>query len=427
MGTKTRAETAYSRVYGTKVLVTGTTSPGYSLVDNFSSAFAYQNTRTGENLPKWRSIIKSGGNATTPMSGTRLRQLEATPFAAASEKLPVVGDPATYKEVYRGFTAATITFPGHIAGTSLTSADNQALSRAYAKLAAQQAQFQGIVFLGELNETIKMLRNPFKGVVDIVDGYLDGLSKHKNRTPKRGRRAKTAKQKINSLVDVAASSWLEVAFGIKPLISDVKDLTKAITTQLYGVKSATISGYGDSDAGRDGTLTESMGNYTKVVSNYRDRSVQSVRYKARIDATKSADYGSIEGVQSALGFNLESFVPSIYNLIPWSFLLDYVTNVGNIIEAGCSSQVGMKFVVRTQRLETVRVGNNVPSHTFPLGGRFQGSYSPGSFVLSRSSVTRSSSSKLGMPTLEFSLPGSDSKYLNILALLFAKERALLRP
>ena len=398
----------------------------YSVNEIYRGSNSYTCARTGYNNPNWRSIIKSGGDATTVLVGNNVQVRRAEPllYTAGFVPNPKVGAKDSYTEIIRGFFSETTQVPSMVSGTSLQSADNQALSRAYANLNAVQSQFQGVVFLGELKETLHLLKHPFKGVEDAVKGYLRDLRSSKSFKQYKEKRSRGNR---NSFLTTAANAWLETAFGIKPLISDVKDLAEAVLKQKYGIKSSTISGSGYSIASRDDFGYGACGQTGEYKFSYVDRTTRMVRYKGRIDGTATAAYGSAEGVLNSLGFNLENFVPSLYELIPYSFLVDYFTNLGDLINAGCSSQAGLKFVVRTERTETSRAGVLSPYSLNTSNPRYwTGNISPGSVLISQSTVSRSSSSKLGMPSLEFSFPGADMHAANILALLKSNERRILK-
>lgn len=424
MSTKTSLGYVSSRLQDKRTL----NDPGgnsYATNSVINNRVSYTRTRTGVSNPKWRSIIKSGGDATTPFTGSDVKVLEETPFFHTCGFKPVPGDKSDYVETISGFSSVYTDIPGHIGGTSLQEADNQALKRAYSRLQNYQGSFQGIVALGELRETIHLLRNPLLGVQKIYKTFLEDLSKSKSLKALKDRR--TAKNR-KSFLEEAADKHLAVAFGVKPLLSDAEELVGAILKQTYGTHRTVLVGTGKDVKAADSAVYEFFGNYTSVVTNRVDVTTRSVKYKMFIDLAKTADFGSISGVQKALGFDPSQFVPGIYNLIPWSFLVDYVSNLGDVIEAGCTSQENVRFVVRTDRLETVRVQTIAPhlatavassSRFWSDGGQ------PGSSVIARRTVSRSSSSALGMPTLTTNLP-TRMQGLNILALLKANEKTIQR-
>jgi len=399
-------------------------TPGYHQDVPRYGQISYTDLRDGVSNPKWRTTIKNGGDATTPMTGTRSRRLknERIIFACGYDPVPLQ-DPDYYIENVTGTLEISNEVPDHISGTSLDSADNRALSRAFAAVKQQQSHSQGIQFLGELGETLKQLKHPFAGIRKLVDQHFKNVQK---RSVGRSK-GPLLRPKQQTVVKAAGESWLEVAFGIKPLLSDVKAIAETIARAQYDSRRSVVVGYGEDSKSLDTSIIDFCGNYTRVNTSRIDRTTISVRYKVGLDFSKSADFGSAERLQELSGFTPEDFIPSIYELIPWSFLLDYFSNVGDLVAAGCASQSTVSYAMRTERLQTLRVQTHTPSISASLPSRFW-SRPPGvgASTLARTNVSRSSAPKLQLPSLEWSLPGSPLKWGNMAALWASSEKKLLR-
>jgi hypothetical protein len=125
-----------------------------------------------------------------------------------------------------------------------------------------------------------------------------------------------------------------------------------------------------------------------------------------------------------LGFQAQNFIPTIYELVPYSFLIDYFVNLGGIIEAVCTDTTGVYFVSKTvKQITTVSVSEHFSSwdeswtngtwHTISLNGELFG-YRNYRHV----TVTRTIPTSLPIPPLVVSVPGTDSlKWVNMGALL----------
>lgn len=417
MPTKTDTVALISRDVTRKKLTSGTPPVvGYdqTLPNVYFSSFA--NSRTGVSLPRWHSIIKSGGNATTAMSGTRVRRLSYQPMAGANGWNAVHGDNSTYFESYVGLTGFANQVPSHVSGTSESSADNQALTQAYGRLLQMRSQFQGLVALGELPETLRMLKSPFRGLRDALSAHFKNL---KLASKSSGVTRTLTPARSKKFRQVAGETWLETVFGIRPLISDIEDGLKAVARFHNDSRREVIVGYGSSSVGTSGTATSGAPNtnYLLVKTSWIDRTTRTVRYKVYVDHTYSAEFGSTERALQLSGVSLEQFVPAMYELIPWSFFADYFSNLGHVIQAGCTSQQGVKFVVKTSRLETVRTASSSVSGQRNVPWAWGGVNVPGESVISRSDVQRSASGLLGQPSLEVYLPGKPMQWANTLALL----------
>jgi len=402
--------------------------PGYNTTVQRVASTAYQNVRTGTALPKWRSIIKSGGSATTNMSGTKVRRLEATPIRASARRdVVIAGDPlwSRYYEEVQGILPDYNLVPSHIPGTSIESADSQAIILALSRVRQQRTHFQGLTFLGELGETIRQLKSPFKSARTLIDGYFKDLRKMQKGPGRQNRRGSSGSR--DSFLTTAANTWLEVSFGLKPLISDVKDAAEAMARYQHDTRRTVVTGTGKSRAVKDEARNGADGNYLFIYVRARTSSEQSVRYKVTLDYSRSADFQSSERLRQLNGLTLEQFVPTVWELVPWSFLVDYFSNIGDVIAAGCTSQDEVKFVVRTERLETILVqtftGGVGPFSNDPFVSA--GTGQEGSSVTTRTQVTRQPWGLLAVPSFEFSLPGKTMQYANMLALWGSNERSLL--
>jgi len=388
----------------------------YNTSSTSVAATSYTNSRDGTSQPKWRSIIKNGASATTVLTGTRVRRLSLVPFSGTVGFNPITGDPKAYVETITGSSSSANAQPGHLGSASLSKAENRALISALRRVREQRTQVQGMTFLGELKETIQMLKRPFAGARKYIDRYFSDLSKmRKGRNGQwKGRAART-----EGFLSEAGSAWLEVSFGIQPLLSDVKGIAEALARSQIDSRRTVISGTGTDIAVADSTSTENYGNYSTLSLRKRITTTYMVRYKVYLDYSRSSDIGSSGRLMDLAGFRLDQFVPTVWELVPWSFLVDYFTNIGDVLEAGCTSQNEIKFVVRTQRLETVDVTSYTPGLSNPAHlARFWQQPSPtvGESIISRATISRSPSGYLDTPTFELSLPGTFQKVGNMLAL-----------
>jgi hypothetical protein len=143
---------------------------GPATVSNTTRQVKAVRTREGQSLPGWKRVIDSGGNATTPLSGVFdniwSRQL------SVKHKWVSTNDGSFRVQEARGdVTFAFISPSGDGSmnfGTMIDSskADNRARARFYKQLRAVQVQFSGPTFLGELRETLRMIKQPAQAIRD---------------------------------------------------------------------------------------------------------------------------------------------------------------------------------------------------------------------------------------------------------------------
>jgi hypothetical protein len=243
---------------------------------------------------------------------------------------------------------------------------------------------------------------------------------------RRGRGSNTSKRKA------IANSYLEATFGWQPLIHDCKDIAEAIGRLCYESDRVRFTAIGSSEgqASREsGTVT--FGSLTANFTNYLGCEVL-VIYKGFLRGPKyEAGSPPAERIVSMAGFDLRSFVPTVWELIPYSFLVDYFTNIGDVLQAFSTDTSGVYGLQKSEVWETKRDINLSPdfkrsrtnldaqygaSNIFScsLGGK------DGGFAFKKRTVSRTPS---GMPLMVPQFTGFDlpwRQFANIGALFLGK-------
>jgi hypothetical protein len=120
------------------------------------------------------------------------------------------------------------------------------------------------------------------------------------------------------------------------------------------------------------------------------------------------------------GFNPQNFIPAAWELLPWSFLADYFSNIGDILTA---SIVSTKHLAYTNRTEVVRIrkfGNHklVPGSAPGANWTFKASSGSSRFhELNKKTVNRSTDVDVPLPTLQLNFDLTGGQLANIDALL----------
>jgi len=368
----------------------------------------------GPNVQGWRQRIARGESATTTLSGTRAYWIIEPGLINTCVYDPIYPVGLQYVELFYSGEFVGTSVPSEPAFLSETKANNEALSSLVRRARSIQTQFMGGVFLGELSEALKMIRHPAAALRRGLDDYL-GSVKERTRRLKNNPRRK-----------VAADTWLEYSFGWSPLIRDIEDGRKAIKDlrkrqpQLVRVEGS----YVDQTSSSPIQVIDSSGATFWGWNAYGVGSVI-VKYYGAVYARMGRP--SSDSLR-AVGFSWNNFIPTAWELIPYSFLVDYFTNIGEILSAGSFSTSNFAWLNKTviKETRTYRISNYLRTAppSSPAGKVVTFVHRPCKTVAVKRRVSRAPYSGSLIPTLEFQIPGIGSlKWLN-LAALGARHRSL---
>lgn len=372
----------------------------------------------GSDNPNWRNQIKAGQNATTGASGSRRNYN----FGSGVANFNYYGDLNHISKVHTQMTGIYITgnpdFADDAGVLDPSRADSDARVKILARCREVQRQFQGGTFLGELRETLQMIRRPAQALRSSIDRYSVAAKKAARsawkKNPKQDREKSRAAQKA------VTDTWLEHSFGWRPLFSDVDDaarlLANAETRQLIPVQSQGIA-----EIVVDSPASQQFG-FHGVTYTQRKSGTATVRYKGACVAESS---NPTPWTFKKWGLTLDNFVPTVWNLIPYSFLVDYFTNVGQVIDGWSLSDAGIAWMNKTVYLQSkveildVKADQALlaafigAQHVISTDASYSG-YQNSSTVFFRSAPSDLS---VGINDIHFRIPGvSSTKWLNIAAL-----------
>jgi hypothetical protein len=372
---------------------------GVSSQNDFAQ-LSWADTRSGVENPSYRDQIRRGVNASTPFTGTK-STLEVGDLRDYTVAINLVG-----KNRVRTLSGSPLTNPFFRTLNTLSeaSADSAALGKFYSSARSATTAMQGMTFLGEIAETIRMLKRPASSLQRGIGEYLERLKKI-SRHPSRPYRRQAL-----------AGTYLEYAFGWVPLISDTRDAAKALNRLMSSTPQIRCTGFGQTEV-----ATPNSGSTSHVVSLYRgyynkvERDLVQVIYRGAVKGSASGP--TLDHAMDLFGFRLDEVVPTAWELLPWSFLADYFSNVGEIVSATFYASSNFAWCNKTvRRVSSVEYTEwtdlSYTKASFPTTQSVSGS---NSWVSTRSSVVRGAATP-SVPSFRFELPGSNTKWVNIAAL-----------
>jgi len=203
------------------------------------------------------------------------------------------------------------------------------------------------VVLGEIRETIGLLKSPIRGFRKLTREY--------HKRAKRLAKTKTTKRNLKKRL---GEEWLRYSFGVKPLLQDIDDAMHDLAYLLEGRPPVQPILVERSDSTLqytyDGAAT-SISFWTSTLNAYdRVRESVIIRGMVRVDIPK---IGSAYQGDAAITQAMSEFVPTLWELIPFSFIVDYFTNVGDFISAITFLENSVIWCNCTRRLITTQVKN----------------------------------------------------------------------
>lgn len=358
----------------------------------------WEDNAAGGSNAQWQYLVRMGQPATTGFSGQK--------FEVARHKFNsrlVITQGAGLPNLVKTRTGypSPATLPTRLSPT-ISVAENAALTKLYQRLREVDSAAQGMTILAELRETIHMLRRPGLALRKATEAYFGRVKRHAQRTRRR------------DLHKAIAGTYLEYAFGIVPFVHDTISVLEAID-KAYTEKRQRVRATGESSLGSVNTVLESKDESWYRVST-SNKTKLSVRY---IVGLKQAAGGpSTSSLRETLGFSFTEFVPTLWEIVPWSFLVDYFTNIGDIISAVTYCRSKLAWSNRTERSVTEFNRSlifDAARTRLALGQLYVSGSGSGSTISRRTDVRRTSALP-GWPSLEISIPGSSSKWINIAAL-----------
>lgn len=232
-------------------------------------------------------------------------------------------------------------FPSISAFPSISFGDldhlsQDAINAAFAN--AHQRDVMGLVDLAEMEKTFDMVHTNLGRLVALTSrGGLRGMT-HKLSKAVYNKRDLRSNAKVmyyrpkTALGHAADASglWLEWNYGVKPTMMSIQGLIRALSADVHRSVSVRKT-YRGSDSFRDSdkksktvTLTGSYG--TSVEYYDVERSIN-----AYARAGLLSDYSP--SLRARLGMETRDLVPMAYELIPMSFVFDWMFDMGTYLEA----------------------------------------------------------------------------------------------
>jgi len=230
---------------------------------------------------------------------------------------------------------------------------DQAIAKAWSRV--DQTELLLGASLGEMPETVEFICSLFKRFIYVLRVLLTKQGKIKAA---RSLRRMTAKKALDAMSD----AWLEFRYAFRPLVSELDGAVRVLQSNLKGNERFTARASSKNDRLVANDWIVQVFGTLKCSQNV----TTSESYTA--DAGCLYTLGDIPGLSLALG--LDSPIETVWELVPFSFILDWFVNVGTILssfEQNASIKVRGTWV--TERLTRMhRSWCDTPTEEFSTRG-----------------------------------------------------------
>jgi hypothetical protein len=283
------------------------------------------------------------------------------------------------------------------------------------KIRQEETPFLSGVFLGELKETIGMFRHPLKGI-------LSKSRFHARRTRGLLRHVKN----VDRIAEILGNGYLQWTYGVKPFLYDIEAIKDSFNKIFQKEEVIRISASKRSESYE--TLVNAIQPYnrglTAALALVEGVSATKVRITGALRANLSGP--SFSDSRQAIGANLRDFVPTVYELLPYSFLVDYISTTGDVVNGFFTNTSNLVYASQSTSLERIAAGVLLPlpygttpvyaMHSFPTSAAVR--------VLSKKSFNRVKADlSVNLRDFRFTIPNA-SQVFNSTVLGLSKLRNL---
>jgi len=189
---------------------------------------------------------------------------------------------------------------------------NLAVTDVHAKV--DEATVQGLVSVAELHKTVAGLARLYRQLLKLIKSAY-----------------KARRLLLNGIISVAEATelYLQVRYGLRPLYYDMLSYIKVIDSFNDNKRVRLISVMAD-NKGSTTPVSCYVGNNWSSSGTLIDHKKIEVRAGILLQPTLNSNE-LLEKLRSQVG--LDQFAESVWELVPWSFIIDWFVNAGRLIAA----------------------------------------------------------------------------------------------
>lgn len=355
---------------------------GFDSFDNMGK-YTPVNTKTGSNNPLYQRVIDSLGDATYPYTRAIhpvvgegfFSKIQPVAWSWVNKDWRYSPSPGWYNQTVQvfGYPQTFGLYPfvsmDYDPRTFAKSLDSLAKLAFLGKIREAVSSFDALPFIGELRETIGMLRHPLRGFTKTTYRYRSEVRALKRVHDQAMRslgylppalRAQQVLLQAKILSDKVEKAFLQWTYGVSPLLNDVESITDTVSQMQSEpeVKRLSVTLSSERPVAGSTELWTYNGH-----AQFNRTTMESLRYRTSIRGAVFVGLeppGSLGRLQELTRFDLMSFVPSVYELLPYSFLVDYFSTLGQVVNGVFTSTRRLVYAAHTRKIECMNTGFAIP-------------------------------------------------------------------
>lgn len=377
---------------------------------------------------EWRILVEKHENAGSDRTAHKHKikigggtlssrwRAQSGPLAGQFQYASMYGDIAAYY----AFGGTVLNLPALLPISE--SVRNGALNSFYKDLSNVLSPVNGGQIVAEGRKTARGLLSLGKGLIGKVTGFLKEQITYGDYVYVSGGKRRR-KQIRDSNLKKYANKYLEFTFGIQPLIQDIEEIVEQL-------KKVEIQQYQKVRAGN--RLEDVLRSYIPLFPGpTTDANMYFDVFTQDNFRQKASFYGMVKHEQHSgitpklFGLGWKDFFPTVWELIPYSWMVDYFSNLAEWISSktGLLSQLAwVNYSSVDEYVRTVRIVAPTGTPQSLVGDEWSVTGSGGIVELSRKRIQRDASPDMDL-SLRLELPGlSSRKWLNLAALALAHSK-----
>lgn len=295
------------------------------------------NYKQADSLPVPRTPYHEGVlkltpfNVSTTESSATSSTVSIPKYGTYGVKVDLVGQLAAYN-ITRASDGLELT--GYVPDLALEDKiKGLAMTKARCKMVAPANDLG--MFFAELRETLHMLRNPVKSLSGLLNAMVkDAEMRTKGGlfVTKRGRKAPRVKN-LRAITDALSDVWLQYRYGVRPLMMDIEMIRNLHENGIAKRRKALVR----RKASESRTRHWSLEYYGSVVGTclFKHTFTETITATAceyMYDKTYNTPYDGLPTL-SNVGLSVMQIPSMLWELTPYSFCVDWVTNMGDWIRS----------------------------------------------------------------------------------------------